>query len=487
MKKNRLFLLWSVLFSLNAYPLNLYVELFKAVKSRSHTAAQNLINKYPQQAQQIIQSTQGTPLLAAAINTCHYAITKILVDQGAPVNGQMTLKFFARDGATNYRDRLVSKEYIPSIAKNIVILESPNIVVSPGNTEDKMFIPVHGFVEYLTLSRDVSTVTPLMLAALCKDSRLVQLLLDNGANPNIQIEGINALGAAVVGDNIASLQLLLNAGADPTILIDDREIVNHAAYYNKVQSVAFLTQLFNDIDALDGEDKSPLIIAIEKGHTTMALYLISKDAVIDVQDIYGNTALHYASQNGQDSVVQALLTKIDVNIRTKNQDGRTALMLAVAGGHTNVVQQLLAYAKANAINTTIYVNILDNSSKNALDFVSKKGSHAILQLLVNNGANINRDVRGMPLLIWSTYHEDLSTVQYLISQGTSINIRDSRVTRRTALMAAALRGYLPIVQYLVEQGASINLKDRKRKTALDHAKARNQTAVITYLESQGAI
>ena len=60
----------------------------------------------------------------------------------------------------------------------------------------------------------------------------------------------------------------------------------------------------------------------------------------DSKDIFGNTALMKASQDGHESRVRALL-EAGADKDAKNNDGRTALMFASENGHESCVRALL--------------------------------------------------------------------------------------------------------------------------------------------------
>ena len=85
-------------------------------------------------------------------------------------------------------------------------------------------------------------------------------------------------------------------------------------------------------------------------------------------------------------------------------------------------------------------------------------------------------------LVDAAYAGNLSGVRSALAAGANINHGDTDMAdRRTALMWAAIGGYLEIARYLVEQGADVNRRDLDGWTALRWAEANDQTAVIEYL------
>ena len=87
-------------------------------------------------------------------------------------------------------------------------------------------------------------------------------------------------------------------------------------------------------------EETPLIAAIEQGHTQKALVMLAAGAEdVDATDARGRTALIAAAWTGNIKVVEVLLeARATVNIR--DTIGRTALGWAIAGGHDEVQEML---------------------------------------------------------------------------------------------------------------------------------------------------
>lgn len=77
----------------------------------------------------------------------------------------------------------------------------------------------------------------------------------------------------------------------------------------------------------DGEGKTPLIRAVDGGHTETVGALLELGAKVDHQQRDGSTALHLACGSGQAEVV-SLLVKAGANILLSDGDGDTALTRA---------------------------------------------------------------------------------------------------------------------------------------------------------------
>ncbi|WP_319803703.1 ankyrin repeat domain-containing protein [Wolbachia endosymbiont (group B) of Agriphila straminella] len=110
----------------------------------------------------------------------------------------------------------------------------------------------------------------------CGDLSLLDLLLINGANPNIEVLcGIVPLHCTLVLRNSKVVELLLKHDANPNVK--------------------------------DESSTTPLMEACGKGYYETVEVLLQYNADFDIQDKYGNTALHKASSRGHYEIVELLL------------------------------------------------------------------------------------------------------------------------------------------------------------------------------------
>ena len=96
------------------------------------------------------------------------------------------------------------------------------------------------------------------------------------------------------------------------------------------------------------EKKTPLHIAICKKNLEAIELLLLAKANLNKRDAIGNTALHYASLNGLESVVNNLL---DANANTDivNNDGKTALDIAKSQNNEVIIKALETKSKKSNI------------------------------------------------------------------------------------------------------------------------------------------
>ena len=172
-------------------------------------------------------------------------------------------------------------------------------------------------------------------------------------------------------------------------------------------------------------------------------------------------------------------------------------------GDKDKVQQLLS---TGMIDVNIKVN---NASMTPLIIATHHGHRDIIQLLVDNGADLNKADRGgyTPLkraayygqIITAKFLIDLGAepgltkaankgqyaiIQVLLQAGADPNMTD--LNGECPLLVAALNGYRDIVQLLIQQGANPNMGSKYGSTPLHWAASLGHKDVVKQLIDGGA-
>ena len=143
-------------------------------------------------------------------------------------------------------------------------------------------------------------------------------MLDSREDVNfIDDEGNIALMMATIRRQPDIVQLLLENGADPNIQSNDGETPLMSASYRSYRP----------------------------GSTDIVKLLLKNGANPNIRDIEGSTALMLVSIEGKIKLAELLL-KNGANPNIKNDDGDTALSLAVTGGHADIVELLERHIKS---------------------------------------------------------------------------------------------------------------------------------------------
>jgi hypothetical protein len=115
---------------------------------------------------------------------------------------------------------------------------------------------------------------------------------------------------------------------------------------------------------------------------------------------------------------------------------------------------------------------------------AKSGKTATVEELLNNGADINAQYKGMTPLLWATVDGRTETVKTILENGADINAKN--YNGYTALIVASMKGHTDIVEVLLENGAGVDLKDKWGKTALMWAEEKSNDQIIKLFKKAGA-
>ncbi|PFG56279.1 hypothetical protein ATG66_2608 [Vibrio sp. ES.051] len=183
----------------------------------------------------------------------------------------------------------------------------------------------------------------------------------------------------------------------------------------------------------------------------------------------------------RDDVIQQLET--GALIESRDDNGCTPLMIAVQNNNIDMVKVLLERgADVNARDVTMLTPYL---------CAGANGFHDLLSLTLLHGADVTSINRfgGTPLLP-SSEKGFLRTVQVSLAAGIPVN--HANKLGWSALLEAVVLGdggylYGDVIDMLLSAGADQHLKDRDGISALQHAKARQQTRVVALMTDAEAV
>ena len=255
-------------------------------------------------------------------------------------------------------------------------------------------------------------------------------------------------------------------------------------------------------------DMTGLMEAIRDGRTDDALTII--DGVdyeyLNSQDNDGNTALMFAADLGDFSIVEKLLEK-EVDITLQDKRGDTALTIAGDNGFINIVDLLLETIPSesgmlliDAIKqddyklvrelmelNTVDINLQDEDGNTALIFACKNDNYDIVKLLVDKGADINvQNNNGISPLLAACYNINdknaADIAKLLITKGADVNSVDKdQATPLTVILEQETSGlYGNIVKMLLKNEADVNYKTYSGFTPLMLACA-SETYSLNYV------
>lgn len=196
-----------------------------------------------------------------------------------------------------------------------------------------------------------------------------------------------------------------------------------------------------DLDQMDADGYTPLVLATKKGNVAVADILISRGANVNAKSPKGVTPLHQASANGDIALMKSLL-----------QHGAKVNLPPVDPNEGDFVGSALHWACA----------------ENRFEAV---------KLLLESGADPNaRDSHQGTPLHQASAQGFIDVVKFLLEHKADPNAQAHDSS--TALHLAVEFDKLRIARRLVKYGADITLRDSSGETPVDAAKRKNSPHLI---------
>jgi ankyrin repeat protein len=306
--------------------------------------------------------------------------------------------------------------------------------------------------------------SPLMAAASCREPELVKILLSVGADPNAQSEGgTTPLMFAIMESEwfpsnqnhsniIPVLQLLLQAGA----CIDDEDDfgltpLDEAAMGCNTDLVQFLLE--------NGACATEMALGRAAGHrdvkaTRLILQSGARVTRKVFEEIFENFSVDMSCE--EDCKILRLLLKAAETI-PMGELGGLALIAAIFCGETNMVHDL----SSSSVEWRDYVMLTF-----ALGDAAERGEIETFRVLLNHDSP-NREIviKSLGTALHSSIRsEDDELTDFLLAAGADINAPDSETGNTPLLRAVAIKD-AALANRLLAAGASVNSKKLTWKLA----------------------
>ena len=266
--------------------------------------------------------------------------------------------------------------------------------------------------------------SPLTLAAKNGNFFVVEALLANLRYCHNEIkenECKKALEYAVMSGNMDIIDLLI------------KENENYADAINS----AFYTLVFK--------------VGLKDENFRILRFLVSAGADIHQRNEMGETALFGCKSYEKFERCFRFLIDRGLDVDARDNEGKTVLLREVA-----------SHFGRRIINSRIFlecgcdVNAVDNSGYNALLYAVKNEDNRMIDLLINNGAEIDNDSDGArDLLIYGINHNRTAIIDFLNDRGVRIDINNRELVDKM-LLDAILNDKLKIIQFLQNNGLANN-------------------------------
>ena len=386
--------------------------------------------------------------------------------------------------------------------------------------------------------------TPLHLAARAGQGDFVQMLLDQGADPDNESgksqtpllagaeagqedacarlikwgaainfednEGACPLHKATRCGSLPIVKMLMEVEADVNAAESDGFTALHwAANQGHIVILNLLCDKGANVNTSDEDGETPLHRAVACGHPEIVAELMKRGARVDMADTVGRTTTHKAANAGDLNVMKLVLSKKAAMVNARDDQGVTALHLACAHGHAAVGAVLLKHGaivdlEDSSGRTPLHyaangdfpkmakllmqhhaqVNYEDCEGWTPLHWAAKKDSCDLGAVLLEGGADKDwKDLKGMSPMHRAVCNDMVGFAMMLVRSKCDVNARDSR--GRTPLNRSVSNRRHECTSVLIEGGADINAKDSWGHTALHRAVAVGDVETAAQLCSIG--
>ncbi len=312
--------------------------------------------------------------------------------------------------------------------------------------------------------------------------------------------------------NISGINDALKAGAD----IEARVYIANGIYEEvnalhlaamKGNEKAFIALLAAGakIDAIASDGKTVLHIASQYEKPSIIKALLKKiptddkDVFINIQDKYGNTALHVAALHGSIQAIKRILKEPDCDhdalLKNQNFAKKTALHIAA---DVNKVEIMKALLKTPTRDKDVVLNVQDDNGETMVHIATTKANVEMIKIILAT-PKINlytlltvQDIKGETALHVAAAKDLTEIVNLLINahglnKKAFINIKDNM--GQTSLHKAAANCRMRTAYELLAAGADSTITDNDGKTSADVAKCyRNKVlaSALTHMLNQHA-
>jgi ankyrin repeat protein/serine/threonine protein kinase len=368
---------------------------------------------------------------------------------------------------------------------------------------------------------NTSGQTYLHLAAAGGHINIVETLLSSASAVDVQklnTNGESAVDLAAKGGHVEVLELLLSAGAMITIRSTsaskgEEPYASPLFYAAFTGNTAMISCLLNrcvglDVDDVNSEGSTLLIVAAAEGHQETVDFLIGRKADVVAANDAGFTAVAMAARKGHLEILKALKMagagvysdRASMSNRGGKRAGRlptskskniVPIFQAARGGYTEIVAFLLDCG-ADLLAT-------DSGGFNLLFTAASKGHSGTVRMLLTRGIDINSKCAA------PTMHDD-STMNYeamlkrllssgcpmplaknlLQMSGADVNLSTNNYEGSTAVYVAALFGFEDVVRVLVDAAVDVNIANKEGCSPLYVACNAGNISVVKLLLSIGA-
>ncbi|XP_039545342.1 protein TANC1 isoform X1 [Pimephales promelas] len=379
----------------------------------------------------------SAPVLCVQSHLGHLEMTALLLECGAPVDGQ------SENGMTSL--------CYASAAGHLPLV---TLLCKKGAKVDHA---------------DKSGQCALVHAALRGHAEIVQYLLEQEWSSDLKNKALQQalIAASSMGHTQVVKRMLALNNDDYSVQIDGHDTLwgetalTAAAGRGKLEGCVFLLDQGASVTQPNRRGVAPVFNAVRHGHTQIAELFLQRGADVNCSDKHGRSLLMVAASEGHLETVDFLLSQ-GACLTTVDKEGLTPLGWACLKGQKKVVEFL--------VERGAQIDHTDKHGRTPLDLAAFYGDADIVHYLVECGAAIEHmDYSGMRPLDRAIGSRNTSVVVTLLKKGAKLGYRTSPY-ERSGNAAWAMATSKPdiliiLLQRLMEEGNLLYKKGKMKEAA----------------------
>ncbi|XP_046546810.1 ankyrin repeat domain-containing protein 50-like [Haliotis rubra] len=327
--------------------------------------------------------------------------------------------------------------------------------------------------------------------------------------------GQTPLMLAAEGGHRGVFDLLVSKGADLSLKDTSNNNILHMACRGGCVEIVrrVISDNISGINSTGSNGRTPLMVAAERGHTTVIGVLKQHGCDLSVTDADRNNLLHIACLGGHDETVLHVLSLDLFDINCRGKGGRTPLMVAALAGNRQVFDVLVRKggdpslvdddgnnilhiaSLGDDVEMVKYVLSLSNADINsrgrygrtAVMLAAESGHRDVFYFLVCKGSDLGCvDDNGDSILHVACIGGHVTMVECIISLDI-VDINSGGQYGGTPLMAAAEGGHRDVLDLLISKGGDVSLVDDYNNNILHVVCIGGNADIVKYVLSKHVV
>ncbi len=209
------------------------------------------------------------------------------------------------------------------------------------------------------------------------------------------------------------------------------------------------------------EGGTPLHVAASEGHILTMHILVRAGAELDTMDEEQNTALMLACIKGRSQAAKYLL-QAGADVTQIGDDGMTCLHLATQSGFLECAHVILSQSHL----PRNFLNLQDDGGWTPLVWACENKHEPVIRYLLERGANpLITDVEGNITLHWAALSGSRTTCEMLLNAGCEVNATNT--IGETPIHIALRQDHYECTLLFLMRGARLDIKNNKQQTPVD--------------------